>query len=316
MNIAIIGCGNIGTKRAHALSSFPEDKIVEIVETDRSRWPTLEKTFKVPVSEDFQKIIESKNVDAVIISTPPWNHISLIRECLKNNKDVLCEKPIGVYLGEVKEVTSLANTKKKILKCGFNLCHDLGLSRVKSLLEDGVIGAPYFFKCTYVNGCVLVNTNRVGALMDMGSHILDLVRWFLGDPKEFKGYLQQAEFPLDDNGFLGFKINNIIGQIHFSFIRWQNQFQLEISGEKGAIEVSNLPKWGRQEVKLHRRVYPAGTPEITIETFDQDKSWEREWITFRELVKERNLTLNNQALKVMELTDFIQRTIQIERINL
>lgn len=307
MRIGIIGGGNIGVKRAQALCSFREDQIVAIAEIDKSRNFFLEKSFGARVVDDHRLITQSPDIEAVVISTPPWNHISLIQECLENGKDVLCEKPLGETLAEVRQATLQAHQEKRVLKCGFNLRHDRGLERAYSLLQEGMIGVPYFMKGHYVNGCVLVNTNRVGSLMDMGSHLLDLCRWFGGDPKDFGGFLQQTEFDKDDNGFITFRINGLIGQIHFSFIRWQNHFQWEVSGNQGTLEVIGLPKWGRQEVRVQRRVYPSGMPETTVEFFEEDLTWQREWEVFRKLCQKRDLSWNDHALKVMELMETIQQ---------
>ena len=54
---------------------------------------------------------------------------------------------------------------------------------------------------------------------------------------------------------------NVLGFIHHSFVRWENKFFLEISGEKGSIIVNSLPKWGKQVVTLSKRVFPSGKPK-------------------------------------------------------
>lgn len=309
--MGLIGCGNIGTKRAQAIQSFPRSELVSIVEADRSRWPLLEAQFRVSVSDEVRLITESEKIDVVVISTLASSHIPLIAQCFKNGKDVLCEKPLAETLRETEEITKLAREEKKILKCGFNLRHDKGIERARQLLGEGVIGKPYFFKAHYVNGCVLVNANRVGSLMDMGSHLLDLVRWYLGEPKGFQGFLQSTEFPHDDNGFVTFHIDGVGGQIHFSFLRWRNDFCLEVSGEKGAIEVVNLPKWGKQEVHLYERVYPSGVPPIKTEIFEGDQSWNREWEVFCGLVEARDFRFNDDGLKVMQVISEIQSRIPV-----
>lgn len=306
MKVIIIGCGNIGSKRASAILKFPEDRIVGLVEVDRSRWPALEEMFQCPVTDNPIPLIESRDLGAVIISTPPQSHIALIEGCLRNGKDVLCEKPLGDTRKEVRRVTALANSQKKILKCGFNLRHDRGLERAHALFQEGFVGRPYFIKADYVNGAVRSNTNGVGSLADMGSHLLDLCRWFVGNLSDFQPLLQQKEFPLDDNGFVQFRgPNGISGQIHFSLTRWKNDFRFEISGDQGAIEVVNLPKWGRQEVHLYKRVYPSGVPETKTEVYEGERSWEREWALFRQLCEERDLSHNEDALKIAEWMEAI-----------
>ena len=307
MRVGIIGCGNIGTKRAAAVAKSPHDKLVGLVEVDTSRWPRLRQQFNCPVSADPAPLFTE--AEAVVISTPPQQHGTLIAAALQAGKDVLCEKPLAESLHEVEKVTALAEETGRVLKCGFNLRHDRGLARAKALCDEGSIGTPYFLKAHYVNGAVAVNTTRVGSLLDLGSHLLDLMFWFGGEPQAVTGILQKTEFPFprDDNAFLAIKTKNFTAQIHCSLIRWQNHFQLEISGNQGAIEVSNLPKWGTQELRRYRRVFPAGAPAVTTEVFTGDVSWEVEWQHFRQLCEHRDRSENNHALKVMQCIAAIEK---------
>lgn len=312
MKVGIIGCGNIGTKRAAVVAKAPHDQLVGLVEVDRSRWPRLRQEFNCPVFATAAPLL--KKTEAVIISTPPQQHGTLIAAALTAENDVLCEKPLAESLKEVAALTRLADKKGRLLKCGFNLRHDRGLARAKALYDEGAIGTPYWLKADYVNGCVVVNTNGVGSLLDMGSHLLDLVLWFGGEPQKTTGILQRTEYPLprDDNAFLAITTKKFTAQIHCSFIRWKNHFQFEISGDKGAIEVKNLPKWGTQELRLYRRVFPSGAPAVTTETFENDMSWAREWEHFRQLRERRDLSENNHALQVMQCIAAIEKNSRKE----
>lgn len=311
MKVGIIGCGNIGTKRAAVVAQSPHDQLVGLVEVDTAPWPRLRQAFNCPVFATPEPLWQE--AEAVVISTPPQQHGTLIAAALKAGKDVLCEKPLAESLEEVAKVTSLAQKIGRVLKCGFNLRHDQGLARAKTLYDEGLIGTPYFLKADYVNGSVLVNTNRVGSLLDMGSHLLDLVFWFGGEPNAITGTRQRTEFPFprDDNGFFTLTTTTFTAQLHCSLIRWQNHFQFEISGDKGAIEIINLPKWGTQELRLYRRVLPAGVPAVTTEVFAGDQSWAREWQHFRGLCGRRDLRENTHALQVMQCIETIEKTIPL-----
>lgn len=311
MRTSVIGGGNIGTKRAEALRRSLGDEFVGFVETNSQRARELENKYQCHVWNSTETLYRSADVDAVIISTPPQSHIELICQALHFGKDVLCEKPLGLTLEEVVAVTHLANDTKRVLKCGFNLCHDQGIEYAKALISDGAIGKPFFIKGHYVNGCVITNMNRVGSLQDLGSHLIHLIHWMGWKPKQWSGFLSRQEYSLemDDNGFLTFQADSLTGQIHFSFLRWKNDFCLEVSGEKGAIEIASLPKFGVQEVRLYQRVYPSGVPKLTIKTFEKDLSWDREWASFREACSTRENRYNNDALNTMIDISHIQKTI-------
>ena len=109
------------------------------------------------------------------------------------------------------------------------------------MIEQNKIGKIYFFSCTYVNGSVVTNKNKVGALSDIGSHSLNLFEYLIKKKiSKFNCLRISHEHKKDDNGFFIARVENILCSIHFSFIRWKNKFNLEISGEKGYIQIKSL----------------------------------------------------------------------------
>ena len=91
----------------------------------------------------------------------------------------MIEKPLGKNYSDSKYLTNLAYKKKLVLKTGFNLRFDDAINEVKKHIKKKKIGKIYFIKCTYVNGSVLTNKNKVGALSDIGSHSLNLIDYFI-----------------------------------------------------------------------------------------------------------------------------------------
>jgi len=302
INIVVVGCGNIGLKRVIAMKDDPSVKIKAIVEISPERREFLKRNFDYLVTSDFRKFLYANDIEAVIISTHPEAAYLIILDFLNADKHVLCEKPLGKCVEQARKVTELANKKSLILKNGFNLRHEDGLKIAANMVQGGRIGSPYFFKCTYVNGCVLVNTNKVGSLLDMGTHTIDLARWFMGEIETTYGKLQRYEYHiknLDDNGFAILESQNVTGIIHFSLVRWCNAFNLEITGEKGTIYVQNLTKWGKQSLIFHRRVYPSGIPDKETIVFEEDNTWKNEWKEFYRCVKKHDMKWNDDGLKAM-----------------
>jgi predicted dehydrogenase len=309
--IAVIGCGNIGLKRLKALEDERDVRVAALVESSSERIEFLKQQFTFDVRGDHREVLSRNEIDAVIVSTPPDASYQIILDCLGAGKDVLCEKPLGRNVEEARTISQLAYAKKAVLKCGFNLRHDVGLQTAVDWLKEGKIGAPYFFKCSYVNGTVAVNSNRVGSLHDMGTHVIDLARWFVGEVESAQARLDRFEYgvkPLDDNGFGILHSGSVPCMVHFSFVRWMNNFTLEITGDKGTIEVRNLPKWGTQQVVLHRRVFPAGIPQVHTSSFEGDQSWKREWLEFSRCVRDRDLKWNQDGLKAMQVAASLRRS--------
>ena len=301
----LIGCGNIGTKRLLSMFKDKNSKLEFIVgplkKTKKSdcNGEKMAKKFNCVFTYD-RKILLKSNVDAVILSTGPTLFRKIGSEILNSNKHLLIEKPLGVNLSDAKYLTGLAKKKKLVLKTGFNLRFDDAIMEAKKIIEKNMIGKIYFVKSTYVNGSVKTNKNKVGALSDIGSHSLNLLELFIGK-KIDKFYCQKIshEHKKDDNGFMILKKNNILCYVHFSFVRWKNRFCFEISGKNGFVKVHSLPKWGRQTLIFGKRVFPSGKPIIKKKYFFNDNSWSNEWKFFKKLIKNNDISSNNEGLQNM-----------------
>jgi myo-inositol 2-dehydrogenase/D-chiro-inositol 1-dehydrogenase len=310
MKTVIIGCGNIGIKRINAIQNIPEIEIIGLVEIDKDQTEYLKTNYSYPTSEDYRSFLTDESVNAFIVSATTHPALKIIEDGLKAGKHILCEKPLGDNVKQTETITNLAKKNSLVLHIGFNLRYDDGLIKAKQLIEEGKIGKPYFFKCTYVNGSVKTNNNNVGALLDMGIHNLYLTNMFMGDFYPIASSITNFEYQLkdrDDNGFVLLKSNNMIGSVHFSLCRWKNEFELEVTGSKGSVIVKSLTKWGTQTTILHERVYPSGVPLETLFEFKGDNTWEKECREFFKLVKNNDLSKNSEAIEIMIIADAIAK---------
>ena len=315
MKIAIIGCGNIGLKRVQSIIKDKSCKINFIVGRLNPRSESdligkkVAKKINCEYTRDRKKVLNS-NIDAVILSTHPQCFKKIGGEILKAKKHLLIEKPLGLKKSDAIFLTKLAKKNELILKTGFNLRFDDGIKKAKYLLESNKLGKIYFMKISYVNGSVKTNKNNIGALLDIGSHSINLFEHFFNTkPKVADIHIQSNEYHKDDNGFMLLKHKNILCSIHFSFVRWENQFFMEISGEKGFITIESLPKWGKQTVTLGKRKYPSGKPKKQHWNFFKDNSWYNEWIYFKKCIIEQNNQNLEEGLLNMSCIDQIKRKL-------
>ena len=192
MKIAIIGCGNIGSKRVLSIIKDKSCKIKYIVGRVKSKNKTdnigkkIAKKIRCEYTTNRQKVLKS-NIDAVILSTQPNLFKKIGGEILNAKKHLLIEKPLGLNKMEALYLTKLARKNKVFIKTGFNLRFDEGIQKVKSLFEKKILGKIYFMKINYVNGSVKTNKNKVGALSDIGSHSINLFQFFIN--KSFPNFV-------------------------------------------------------------------------------------------------------------------------------
>ena len=309
MKIVIVGCGNIGVKRINAIQNIPEIEIISLVEVNPQQKKYLQENYKYSISDNYQKYLTDNSIDAFIVSATTHPSLKIIEDALNAGKHVLCEKPLGDELSQTLHITNLANKKSLILHIGFNIRYDKGFQKAKLLIEEDKIGKPYFFKCTYVNGSVVTNNNKVGALLDMGIHNIYLAKMFMGDINPTASAIKRFEYDVkdrDDNGFVLLQSDSMVGSIHFSLVRWKNDFKLEVTGSRGSVLVENLTKWGTQTTVHHERVYPSGVPKEKMYTYNGDNTWEAECRDFNDRIAKNDLSKNYEALETMEIVEKIK----------
>ena len=308
IKVAIIGCGNIGYKRLKVIQKDKQSKIVAIVGKRKPNTSidylgeVISKKIKCHYTNKIQDALKPE-IDVIILATQPNLFMRYGSKILKAKKHLLIEKPLGVNSDQANKLVQLARKNNVFLKTGFNLRYDDGIILFKKLLKKKIIGKIYFFKAEYVNGSVKTNKNKIGSLKDIGIHCINLFEYLIS--KDFKivsNSSQKNEYFKDDNGFLTLKTKNILGTVHYSFVRWKNKFCLEISGSKGSIVIESLPKWGSQTITLFKRVFPSGTPKIKEWSFKQDNSWKNEWSFFKKKIKKKKFNLEdlNEGLVSMK----------------
>ena len=99
----IVGLGNMANVFANAINEVDNSELSSIASRSNHKLNTFQKNFNIKEENKFNNykdLIDSKEIDAVYIATLNNTHVDLILECAKNNKKILCEKPIGLNLDQ------------------------------------------------------------------------------------------------------------------------------------------------------------------------------------------------------------------------
>ena len=105
INWGIVGLGNMANIFAKSLLEVENSKLISIASKSKYKLDVFARDFKIKTENkhnNYIDLIKSKEIDAVYISTLNNTHVDLILECVKNNKKILCEKPIALSLDQAK----------------------------------------------------------------------------------------------------------------------------------------------------------------------------------------------------------------------
>ncbi len=240
--------------------------------------------------------------DAALVCTPDEEKPALLRYLLAHGKHVLVEKPLlEPHPGVLEELAALASETGAACYTAYNHRFEPHLMRARELLEQQVIGRVYLAKFFYGNGTAADVRSSPwrdagwGVLADLGSHLLDLVRFFFGPvPRDFRLWLcERFENRAPDFACLGAAGDPVL-QLEMSLVSWKNTFTVDLVGEAGSIHVNGLCKWGPATLTVRRRVLPSGRPAEKIHAVEcADPTWEAEYRHFLELCRTGRNTLEN-----------------------
>ncbi len=189
LKIGVIGAGRIGKLHANNLkNAVPGAEVAAISDVNFAAAKALaEKLGVSKVYEDYQKILEDKEIDAVFICASTDMHSPISIASAQAGKHIFCEKPIDHDLEKI--ATVLKEVKKAGVKyqVGFNRRFDRNFKHVREVVKDGKIGDIHIVRVTSRDPeappASYVKTSG-GIFVDMTIHDFDMMRFLTGSEVE------------------------------------------------------------------------------------------------------------------------------------
>ena len=146
---------------------------------------------------DANLMLESGEIDLVIISTPPNSHYSWAKKALSLGIHVILEKPMALTTDECDELMALAKSSNLLLVVYQNRRFDEDFLTIKSALDQGLIGDLFSYESFlggYSRPCDFWHSDAKvsgGAIFDWGSHFIDQILAIVPDQIEFVSGVNQ-----------------------------------------------------------------------------------------------------------------------------
>jgi predicted dehydrogenase len=278
---------------------------------------------------DYKKMLSENNLDIVFVCLPNYLAPDATIESLKKGCHVFCEKPPGRTVQDIINVRKQESKNKNLkLKYGFNHRYHGSVQKAKKIIDQNLFGEIINFRGVYGKSSIVPVKNEWrslkkysggGILLDQGIHMLDLFRYFCGDFNEIKSFISNNYWKhnVEDNAYAIMKDEKgRIAMIHSTATQWQHRFKLEITFEKGYIELSGIlsgsKSYGQEKLKIIPKESNSSVGSLKVEEINylNDNSWNDEIIDFTDIVlnNKKVVTGNSyDALKVMELVENIYK---------
>lgn len=257
IGIAIIGCGSISSYHVNALRLIPEANIVVCCDIIKSRAETIAAQ-NADVTMDYQEAISRSDVDLVFILTPNYLHREMALFAVNMKKHVFVQKPFAVNSQECSDIIDAAKQNNVKLFASFMHRYFEESRWAKEYINAGKLGEIYMAHIrnslpgsdysTWQYDSSLCGQG--GAIIDVGVHGIDLIRYILGDIDEVisasKGQKIKSRvicgetiFPDNEDWALAqyHLKNGAIVSHHISWTqKWHcNRYTMEIHGSNGSI---------------------------------------------------------------------------------
>jgi len=207
VKLGIIGLGYIGT--IHLRHSLKIKNACVLAVADLSK-KALNKAKKVGVKKAFtnyEELLKEPEIDAVIIGLPTHLHLQCAKQVAEAKKHIFLEKPIARNIEEAKTILSSAKKNSVSLMIGYPLRFNTVFRNLKKELENGTVGDVEIAHAAYISTGPFMHRAEAhtpipvpewwfnkeltggGALIDLGSHIINLLRWYFGEITYIKSLL-------------------------------------------------------------------------------------------------------------------------------
>ncbi len=258
--LAIIGTGGMGTGHLTQIEKVSNAELAAVCDTDRATADERGKRFSVPAYYTHQDLFKNETLDGIIIATPHYDHTTISIDAFDKGLHVLCEKPVGVHVNDVKKTIAAYEAAKKkdpklVFSAMFNQRTFGHWQKIKDLIDAGELGrlvrstwiiTNWFRSQTYYdNGGWRATWDGEGGgvLLNQCPHNLDLYQWFVGMPDRVRGFISIAKYhhiEVEDEvtGYFEYK-NGMVGHFITTTAETPGTNRLEIVGENGKLVYEN-----------------------------------------------------------------------------
>ena len=281
IRIGLIGYGGIGRVHAAAYRAIPfhyglPADSIEIAGVATTRIETAKRAAAEIgcdfYTADYRALLAREDIDAVDICTPNNSHHEIVLAAAAAGKHIYCEKPLAMNVAEAVSMAKAVHSAGVKAQMTFNFRFFPAIMRAKQLIDAAFLGRVFSFHGRYHRSSYISSKKPMtwrlqreitggGALFDLGSHILDLLYYLLGNFAAVNGTLdtlikerpiaagaaENVPVDVDDIALLTARLSDgALGTVEISRMGTgaTNDLTFEVFGDKGAIRWAlDDPAW-------------------------------------------------------------------------
>jgi predicted dehydrogenase len=263
MRVLVSGSGSIGRRHMRNLRELGVRNFAAC-DPDTSRLVAIVDNLHVDVFDSFEAALDEFRPDIVFVCTPPVFHLAQARQAIVAGANVFVEKPLSHSMDGVRQLRAQIQQSGRIVQVGYNLRFHPAIRKLKQIVEEQSLGRILFARLEvaqylpdwrpwqdYRNSYTARRELGGGIVLD-GSHELDYLLWFMGDPDGvlcMAGTVSRLEVNVEDSATILLHFpSGAHADLHLDFVQRVPARSCKLVGELGTAWWDNTSP---QMVHLH-----------------------------------------------------------------
>ena len=266
ITVGVIGCGDRGKGVMHILKELDDEftinAICDVLDFRLEEAKKIDTSANYTVYKDYRKLLDDKNIQAVVIATPLYLHYDIAVDALKAGKHIYLEKTMTYSIPQAISFAKLAKEHtKQIVQVGHQYRYSPLYFKVKEYIEKDYLGKVTQIDCRWdrngnwrrpvpagisdkVINWRMYKAYSGGLAAELLSHQIDFINWAFGThPQEVFGtggidYFKDGRETYDNlQVMLRYNKENMIGNFGATCGNASDGFLFKIKGTKGAVHL-------------------------------------------------------------------------------
>jgi scyllo-inositol 2-dehydrogenase (NADP+) len=310
---AMVGLGKMGLSHLAIVRAHPDIDLVAGCDATAYLTDILSKHAGLNCYGDFDKMLESEQLDALIVATPSKLHASMVQKALDRGLHVFCEKPFVLDVADGERLVAAAQAKSLVTQVGYHYRFVGAFKEAARIVKSGELGTVHHVRAEAYGPVVLRRKGSTwrsakneggGALYDYACHAIDLVNFIVDTPTSVGGVVRNSVFSrdVDDEVYATMQFaGGASGQLS---VNWSDESFRKMSTKISVWGTNGRLTADRQECQLYLREPHEALPGV-------DKGWTVRYTT--DLSDEVWYYLRGEEYSAQ--IDYFAKSVQAKRLD-
>ena len=242
IKVGVVGAGYWGPKHVRNFSELPGVHVAMVADLSEARLTAIRAQYPATrTTTDFQELLESPSIDAVVIATPVSTHAQLAGEALRAGKHTLVEKPLAASSRECEHLLRLAAEGGLVLMVGHTFLYNPAVLMLRDMVRAGEIGEVYYAHAQRLN--LGLFQRDINVLWDLAPHDLSILMYVLGmDPVAVAARGRSHVQPgIEDVAYMDIAFPNVVSaSVHASWLDRNKVRRITLVGSKKMVVYDDI----------------------------------------------------------------------------